>query len=438
MSSVRSRNLLSAVLLTLMFIGLLRPAYAFTTGMAASLVIGQSNFTTNTQGPTQFLLDVPAGVGFDALGNLWVADETGNRVLMFKPPFSNNMAATSVIGQIDFVSSGTATPPTQKSLKIPRGLAFDASGDLWVSDQNNFRILMFKPAFSNGMAASLVIGHSNFVQGSFGGAANQTNLNTANGLGFDGSGNLWVADTNDNRILMFTPPFSNGMAASLVIGQTTFTGSSSGLTSTTLNNPFSVVFDALGNLWEVEQMNNRVMMFAGSTGLSGFLLQLQAGWNLISLPVVPTQTAIAKLLLPLIQLHELVIVWSFTPPATWSFFNPGPPTSGTLTTMVDGKGYWVNVKEAVNMTVVGYIIPPASSPPSYSLATGWNLVGFKPQPTIQNETVVNYLASLDSKYGSVWVFDNLNETWVKGTGSLPLAPGEGMWIYMNTPGTLLP
>ncbi len=416
----------------------------FTNGMSASLVIGQADFTHGsanqggTTSPTG--LNHPFGLGFDASGNLWVSDESNNRLLRFAPSFSNGMAASLVIGQSTFTTMASAT--TQTGLFGPTHLSFDASGNLWVSDDGNNRVLRYAPPFSNGMAASLVVGQADFTHNLV--ALNQFGFEGPIGVAFDALGNLWVADSslnlgNHNRVLMFSLPFANGMAASLVIGQVDFTHGSATVTQTGLNGPYGLVFDTLGNLWVADFGNNRVLMFAGNTGLSAFLLELQPGWNLISLPVVPTQTAVAKLLLPLIQLHELIIVWSFTPPATWSFFNPGPPSSGTLASMVDGKGYWVNMKDAVNMTVVGYVIPPASGPPSYSLVAGWNLVGFKPQPTIQNETVAVYLTSISGKYGSVWVYNNLNGQWVTGVGSLPLAPGEGMWIFITvTPATLLP
>ena len=413
----------------------LRFSPPFSNGMAANLVIGQSTFGTSASVTSQTGLHSPSGLVIDSAGNLWVSDQSNQRVLRFSSPFSNGMAANLVIGQSTFTTGGGAL--TQTGLGGPTGLAFDSAGNLWVADGGYNRVLRYTPAFANGMAANLVIGQSTFTTNT--GATTQTGLYGPTGLAFDSTGNLWVAEEDNNRVMRFSPSFSSGMAASLVIGQSTFTTKTGATTQAGLNSPDSLVVDALGNLWVADTNNNRLLMFAGSTGLSGFLLQLQAGWNLISLPVVPSQPAIGKLLLPLVQLHELVIVWSFTPPSTWTFYNPGPPVSGTLTTMVDGKGYWVNVKDAVNMTVVGYVIVPGAVPPSYSLAAGWNLVGFKPQPTIQNETVTTYLTSVSGKYSSVWVFDNLNATWIKGTGSVQLAPGEGMWIYVTIiPATLLP
>jgi len=413
---------------TLMF----KPPFA--TGMAASLVIGQPDFISGSGHTTQAGLNGTAALGFDALGDLWVADNGNNRVVMFKPPFATGMAASLVVGQVDFTHGSFGT--SQSQFYRPMGLAFDASGDLWVVDEVNSRVLMFKPPFSNGMAAGLVIGQSNFVSGSY--ATTQTGLFFPLGVAFDPSGNLWIADDANQRVLRYTSPFLTGMGASLVIGQTDFTHRYSGTTQTALWQPYGLTFDGLGNLWVVDNQNSRVLMFAGSTGLSGFLLELQPGWNLVSLPLVPTQTAIAKLLAPLIQWHDLGIVWAFTPPTTWSFFKPGPPSSGALTKMVDGKGYWVYVTDAFNMTVTGYVVPPGSAPASYPMITGWNLIGFKPSPTIKNETLATYLTSISGKYPVAWVYDNLNQTWLRGAGGLQLAPGEGMWIYLNATATLVP
>jgi|GEM_PF-655773 sugar lactone lactonase YvrE len=461
----------------------------FANGMAASFVIGQTDFTHSSAVTSQTGLDHPYGITFDPSGNLWVADTLNNRVLMFKPPFSNGMAANTVIGQSDFTHNGQAT--TQTGFDNPSALTFDSAGNLWVSDQENNRVLMFKPPFANGMAASLVIGHKSFSWG--GGALNQTGFNWPYDLGFDSAGNLCVADEVNNRILMFKPPFATGMAATLVIGhpdfvtsvpgtasdrlhhprglgfdasgnmwvadcanarvlkfgpalatgmaanvvigQADFTGNAAATTQTGLSLPIGVGFDGVGDLWISDVHDNRVLMYQASSGLTGFLLQFQAGWNLVSLPIAPAQTSIDKLLNPLIQLHELKIVWCYspTPSPAWSFFTP--PSSGALKTMVDGKGYWVYVNDAVNMTVVGYVIPPASTPPSYSLAAGWNLAGFKPEPTIQNETIGQYLMSISGSYdqNNVWIYDNAGGAWIRATSSTWVVPGQAMWILVTSP-----
>ena len=125
--------------------------------------------------------------------------------------------------------------------------------------------------------------------------------------------------------------------------------------------------------------------------------------------------------------------------------------TGTVSILVDGLGYWVYSKTAFNLNygtnlapawggLVGSVIPVASVPHSYNLAAGWNLVGFKPQPSVQSETVTQYLSSITGSYdvSSVWVYDNSASTWIRATPSTSLLPGEAMWILMTAPATLRP
>ena len=221
MISVRVGRPFSVLLLTSIILGSLVPACALTTGMPAALVIGQADFTTQYGDTTQTNFVAPIHLAFDASGNLWVADQFNNRVLMFKPPFTNGKAASIVIGHGDFTSNGPAT--TQTGLSNPVDLGFDSSGNLWVVDSNNYRVLMFKPPFTNGKAASLVIGQDDYTHNDR--AVSQTKLNGPQGLSFDSYGNLWISDCGGNRALMFEPPYATGMAAGLVVGQTDFTSS---------------------------------------------------------------------------------------------------------------------------------------------------------------------------------------------------------------------
>jgi sugar lactone lactonase YvrE len=230
----------------------------FTTGMAASLVIGQSSFTTRDRVTTQSGFRNPFGLACDASGNLWVADGGNNRVLEFIAPFSDGMAASLVIGQSDFTTRTIAT--TQNGLWAPYYLAFDASGNLWVADGLNNRVLEFVPPFSDGMAASLVIGQSDFTSRTF--ATTQSGLSGPYGLAFDPSDNLWVVDSSNARVLEFVPPFTTGMAANLVIGQSDFTTSTIATTQSGLWEPHDLAFDASGNLWVADGGNSRVLEYS--------------------------------------------------------------------------------------------------------------------------------------------------------------------------------
>ena len=115
---------------------------------------------------------------------------------------------------------------------------------------------------------------------------------------------------------------------------------------------------------------------------------------------------------------------------------------GTLTSMIDGVGYWVYVTTGFAVTWVGWVVSPTIGPPSYSLAKGWNLMGYRPTPNPNNNsTVGTYLNSVSGHYDltRVWVFD-VNGTWYhdNGTGNTVLDATFGMWVYMTSAATLYP
>jgi sugar lactone lactonase YvrE len=237
----------------------------FSNGMPASLVLGQPNFNSSfSYSPINASdLSTDWNAAFDSKGNLWVADEGNNRVLEFKPPFTNYMTASLVIGQSNF--SGNQSGDSATALYEPNGIAFDASGDLWVSDSANDRVLEYTPPFSNGEAATLVLGQTGF--GADGSGTSATQLTYPFGLEFN-HGNLWVTDSENDRVVEYVPPFSTGEAATTVLGQSTFTGYQGSATATNLSDPSYLAFDAHGDLWVSDFANSRVLEYPSpfSTG----------------------------------------------------------------------------------------------------------------------------------------------------------------------------
>lgn len=227
------------------------------TGEAASIVIGQSSFTTHAYATTRTSLFHPYSIAFDPSGNLWVADTDNNRVLEFKTPFSNGEAASLVIGQSSFTADTCAAK--RSGLCFPSGIAFGTSGGLWVADDGNSRVLKFDAPLSTGEAASLVLGQSTFT----GTACATTKSGMCDPVGIvDENTNIWVADTSNNRVLEYEAPIVTGEAASIVIGQSNFTTKNCATTRSGLCAPNGIAFDSSGNLWVADTNNNRVLNFS--------------------------------------------------------------------------------------------------------------------------------------------------------------------------------
>lgn len=175
----------------------------------------------------------PAAVAFDSNGDLWVADRGNNRVLEYMPPFSSGMPASLELGYPQspgmnspftgtFFQGDRCAAVSAVGLCSPTALAFDSSGNLWVADENDHRVLEFSPPFSSGMAAALVLGQQDFTQAAAGTPAANT-VGTPDAVSFDTRGDLFVSDGQDNRILIYAQPFSNGMNAIVVLGQPNMT-----------------------------------------------------------------------------------------------------------------------------------------------------------------------------------------------------------------------
>ena len=233
----------------------------FRSGEPASVVIGSPSFDKGVYPTSASSLAAPYGILFDKDGDLWAVDYYDNRILEYRPPFADRMNASLVIGQYDMTGNSGGT--TQNTLNLPSNIAFDGKGNLWVTDSLNNRVLEFDSPFHTAEGASLVIGQKDFNE-SLSGISNSS-LNTPYGITFDASGGLWVADGNNARVLRYAPPFTNGMPASVVLGQQTFEGMHMGTSANLLSEPYDVRVDNAGNLWVADTANNRVLEFASAS-----------------------------------------------------------------------------------------------------------------------------------------------------------------------------
>lgn len=233
------------------------------TGAAADGVLGKANFTDDDSELSQTGIGFPYAVALDDAGNLFVGSSAHDRVLMFADAanLSDGAAATLVLGQDDFDTNTSAA--TIDRMAAPTGLVVDSSGNLFVADQGNHRILRFDDAANKttGADADAVLGQPDFTTVTSGISA--TTLNGPRALTVSSDGTLWVADTNNNRIIGFPDPGSlpNGSAATLFLGQADLDSSTAGLSQNELDTPRGLSLDSTDRLYVADSDNNRVVVF---------------------------------------------------------------------------------------------------------------------------------------------------------------------------------
>ena len=245
-----------------------------TNGQPASLVLGQPDFTSNGIALSQTGFSSPVAVFVDSSGNVWVVDTDNSRVLKFSNPTANGQAASLVLGQLDFTSKSNSF--SQTVMGYPSSIAVDSSGNVWVEESWPSRVLRFSNPSTNGQAADIVLGQVDF--NSYASSCSKTGLSCPEGLCLDNSGNVWVADSNNYRVLKYSSPISSGMAASMVLGQANFDSSEVDCSQTGMDFPKGLTFDASGNIWIADSCNNRVSRFTNPS-VNGQAAGLVLGQN---------------------------------------------------------------------------------------------------------------------------------------------------------------
>ncbi|NPA69022.1 MAG: T9SS type A sorting domain-containing protein [Chlorobi bacterium] len=236
-----------------------------TNGVAADVVVGQSSFTTSGSGTSSTELNGPYNVCFSPDGEkLLIADAKNNRVLIWNSiPTSNGAAADVVVGQTDFTSSSSGTAANK--LNSPTGIIVLPDGRLLVTDNGNNRVLIFNSIpEENGASADVVIGQPDFTSNSSGSDADE--LDSPWDCAYTPEGKLIISDngapsSGNHRLLVFNDvPTYNGAAADVVIGNTVFAAKEAGTTKDEFDQP-SVTCSVEGKLAVADFGNSRVMLY---------------------------------------------------------------------------------------------------------------------------------------------------------------------------------
>src|SRR5262249_31821879 len=211
-------------------------------------------------------LNRPSGLAIGPNGNLFVSDSGNNRVLEFPAGAAYATLAVRVYGQPDFTSRSAPNSVTAQTLNGPQGVWVDGSYTLYVVDSSANRVLLFpntKGLPAVGASAAIVIGQDDFNTGA------STRLKGPVDVTTDSSGRLYVSDTSNNRVLIFSSllflPIS-GAVPTAVIGQPSLTvlapnwNSRDGLaTPEGLSTASGIYLDRQDTLYVGDAGNNRVV-----------------------------------------------------------------------------------------------------------------------------------------------------------------------------------
>jgi streptogramin lyase len=208
----------------------------------------------------------PRGLAFDAQGNLYVADYGNNVIRKITPGgMVSTLAGSGTAGYLDGATAAHA------QFKGPSSVAVDAKGDVYVTDSGNNLIRKITPA---GVVGTLA-GYASIPEGTttillspgyVDATGSLAEFNTPNGVVIDPSGNLYVADQANSALRKVTP---TGVVTTIAGGPAQ---------STLLNLPAALTIDKQGNFYIVDEAgrileytsSNVIYILAGSSTVSGF------------------------------------------------------------------------------------------------------------------------------------------------------------------------
>lgn len=209
---------------------------------------GQAMFNGDTDTATTATLSSPRDLAIDTSGNIYIADTNNTRIRRL----TTQGRLTTVAGSGLFGLQGDDGPATRAALAGPRGVAVDATGNVYIADSLNNRI---RKVTTDGNITTVAGGNNPGFSGD-GGQASFAQLNRPTSVAVDRNGNIFFADSLNNRVRRINPQgIITTIAGTSVNG---FRGDNGPGTAAQLNSPEGVAVDAAGNVFIGDTENHRV------------------------------------------------------------------------------------------------------------------------------------------------------------------------------------
>jgi hypothetical protein len=226
-------------------------------GVISTMAGGGGAFPGDGEEATNVYLDAPYGLAVDLAGDVFIADAEGSAGRI-REVLANGVMITAAGGG-PAGSLGDGNLATNASLDEPKGVGVDASGELFIADTFNNRI---RKVGTNRIITTIA-GNGMTGSNGLGGAATSASLSEPLGLAVDAGGDVWAADIYNYRVCEVT----NGLLLlSAGNGSAGYSGNGGAATNATLSQPSGVARDAAGNLY-IADMDNNVVRKVNAQGI---------------------------------------------------------------------------------------------------------------------------------------------------------------------------
>ncbi|HEY5330750.1 MAG TPA: Ig-like domain repeat protein [Acidobacteriaceae bacterium] len=231
-----------------------------TTGLISTVAGNGSPGFSGDNGPaTQAMISAPAGLMLDGAGDIYFADG-GNHAVRRVDALTGIITTVAGVGVQGY--SGDAGPATAARLSLPQSVAFDATGNMYIADTGNNAVREVDAATGTirTIAGTGAGGYNGDAK-----LATTAMLNSPWSVAFGVDGLLYIADLNNSRVRKID---SEGIISTVAgTGSRSFGGDGSAATAAELNAPAAIVFDPAGNLYIADSANNRVRKVNAITGI---------------------------------------------------------------------------------------------------------------------------------------------------------------------------
>jgi sugar lactone lactonase YvrE len=223
-----------------------------TTGIIITVAgTGTRGFSGDGGPATSAMLNYPYGVAVDANGNVFIADTDNNRIREVVKATGN---IVTVAGTGYGAYNGDGVPATTAQVNLPYGVAVDANGNLFIADSFNNRIREVNQATG---VISTIAGNGTLGYSGDGGPATAAMLYGPRSVAVDASGNVFIADYYNHRIREVVQ--ATGVITTVAgTGTRGYNGDGQPAISAQLNYPFGVALDASGDIFIGDTYNNRI------------------------------------------------------------------------------------------------------------------------------------------------------------------------------------